>query len=43
MQDLTTGPILRHLVNTGGFMLFTMAFQTLYFLADLYWMGHLGR
>jgi putative MATE family efflux protein len=43
MHDLTTGPILRHLVNTGGFMLFTMAFQTLYFLADLYWMGHLGK
>ncbi|MGD9906118.1 MAG: MATE family efflux transporter [Vicinamibacterales bacterium] len=43
MQDLTTGPILRHLVSTGGFMLFTMAFQTLYFLADLYWMGRLGK
>jgi len=43
MQDLTTGPILRHLVNTGGFMLFTMVFQTLYFLADLYWMGRLGQ
>ena len=43
MQDLTTGPIVRHLVNTGGFMLFTMVFQTLYFLADLYWMGRLGR
>ncbi len=43
MQDLTTGPILRHLLNTGGFMLFTMVFQTLYFLADLYWMGRLGK
>ncbi len=43
MQDLTTGPILRHLMNTGGFMLFTMVFQTLYFLADLYWMGRLGK
>ena len=43
MQDLTTGPILRHLVNTGGFMLFTMLFQTLYFLGDLYWMGRLGK
>jgi putative MATE family efflux protein len=42
MQDLTTGPIVRHLVNTGGFMLFSMMFQTLYFLADLYWMGRLG-
>ena len=43
MQDLTTGPIIRHLVSTGGFMLFTMVFQTLYFLADLYWMGRLGK
>jgi putative MATE family efflux protein len=43
MQDLTTGPILRHLLSTGGFMLFTMVFQTLYFLADLYWMGRLGK
>ena len=43
MQDLTTGPIFRHLLNTGGFMLFTMVFQTLYFLADLYWMGRLGK
>ena len=24
-------------------MLFSMMFQTLYFLADLYWMGRLGR
>jgi putative MATE family efflux protein len=42
MHDLTTGPILRHLLNTGGFMLFSMMFQTLYFLTDLYWMGRLG-
>jgi len=42
MQDLTTGPISRHLLKTTGFMLVTMVFQTLYFLVDLYWMGRLG-
>jgi putative MATE family efflux protein len=43
MNDLTTGSLARHLFATAGFMLFTMVFQTLYFLADLYWMGHLGK
>jgi putative MATE family efflux protein len=43
MQDLTTGSLVRHLFATAGFMLFTMVFQTLYFLADLYWMGRLGK
>src|SRR5436189_6454820 len=42
MQDLTTGPITRHLLKTTGFMLVTMVFQTLYFLVDLYWVGRLG-
>ncbi|HEX2722790.1 MAG TPA: MATE family efflux transporter [Gemmatimonadaceae bacterium] len=42
MQDLTTGPVTRHLLKTTGFMLVTMAFQTLYFLIDLYWVGRLG-
>jgi putative MATE family efflux protein len=43
MQDLTTGSIPRHLLNTTSYMLVTMLFQTLYFLADLYWVGRLGR
>ena len=43
MQDLTTGPISRHLLKTTSFMLVIMVFQTLYFLVDLYWMGKLGR
>lgn len=42
MQDLTTGPLSRHLLKTTGFMLVTMVFQTLYFLIDLYWVGRLG-
>jgi putative MATE family efflux protein len=43
MQDLTTGPITRHLLKTASFMLVTMIFQTLYFLIDLYWVGRLGK
>jgi putative MATE family efflux protein len=42
MQDLTTGPVTRHLLKTMTFMLVTMVFQTLYFLIDLYWVGRLG-
>jgi putative MATE family efflux protein len=42
MQDLTTGPVRRHLLKTTSFMLVTMVFQTLYFLIDLYWVGRLG-
>ena len=43
MQDLTRGPVLGHLLKTASFMLVTMVFQTLYFLADLYWVGRLGK
>lgn len=42
MRDLTTGSVTRHLLKTTSFMLVTMVFQTLYFLADLYWVGRLG-
>ncbi len=42
MQDLTSGPVTRHLLKTTSFMLVTMVFQTLYFLIDLYWVGRLG-
>ena len=42
MEDLTTGPLTRHLLKTTGFMLVMMIFQTLYFLIDLYWVGRLG-
>src|SRR5882672_3200151 len=42
MEDMTTGPITRHLLKTTSFMLVTMVFQTLYFLIDLYWVGRLG-
>src|SRR5687768_12381126 len=42
MQDLTTGPLSRHLLKAASFMLVMMVFQTLYFLIDLYWVGRLG-
>lgn len=43
MRDFTTGSVTRHLLETAGFMLVTMVFQTLYFLVDLYWVGRLGK
>lgn len=43
MRDMTTGSVTRHLLETAGFMLVTMLFQTLYFLVDLYWVGRLGK
>src|SRR5919106_1305106 len=42
MQDLTTGSVSRHLLQTMSFMLVSMVFQTLYVLIDLYWVGRLG-
>ena len=43
MQDLTKGSVLGQLLKMTSFMLVTMAFQTLYFLIDLYWVGRLGK
>jgi putative MATE family efflux protein len=43
MQDLTKGSVLGQLLKMTSFMLVTMAFQTLYFLVDLYWVGRLGK
>ncbi|MCU1284917.1 MAG: efflux family protein [Acidobacteriales bacterium] len=43
MQDLTKGPVTKHLLQFAAFMAVTMLFQTLYFLADLYWVGRLGK
>src|SRR5256712_3106869 len=42
MQDLTTGPITRHLLKTTGFMLVTLLFRPLYSRTALYWLGRLG-
>ena len=42
-NDLTTGPVRRHLIRMAVFMLVTMMVQTAYSLIDMYWVGRLGR
>src|SRR6266704_4921713 len=43
MKDLTQGSVVRHLLHMSAFLAMSMAVQTLYLLADLYWVGHLGK
>src|SRR5262245_11907054 len=43
MKDLTSGPVRRHLAELAGFIAMSTVFQTLYFLADLYFVGRLGK
>jgi putative MATE family efflux protein len=43
MKDLTEGSVTRHLLHMSAFMAVSMLAQTLYLLADLYWVGHLGK
>src|SRR5712691_6423135 len=43
MKDLTKGPVGRHIVQLSAFIALTTMFQTLYFLADLYFVGRLGK
>lgn len=42
MQDLTQGPIRRHLLMMAAPIAIGMLMQTLYFLVDLYFVGRLG-
>src|SRR6185436_1782394 len=42
MKDLTQGSIARHLVSLSLFIALSMAFQTFYYLVDLYFVGRLG-
>lgn len=42
MQDLTEGPIPRHLIHMAIPIAVGMVFQTLYYLVDLYFVGQLG-
>lgn len=42
MHDLTRGPVGAHILRLSGFIALTTVFQTLYFLADLYFVGRLG-
>lgn len=43
MKDLTQGSVLKHLIQMAAFLAVSMAVQTLYLLADLYWVGRLGK
>ena len=43
MKDLTKGPVGGHVLQLATFIAMTMFFQTLYFLADLYFVGRLGK
>ena len=43
MNDLTTGPIARHIVRMALPMAFGMLFQTAYLLIDLYFVAGLGN
>jgi putative MATE family efflux protein len=43
MKDLTQGSVTKHLLNMAAFMTVSMLTQTLYLLADLYWVGRLGK
>src|ERR1700739_2951049 len=43
MKDLTQGSVTRHLLHMSAFMSMSMLAQTLYLLADLYWVGRLGK
>src|SRR2546425_2594137 len=43
MKDLTQGSVTRHLLALSSFMAVSMLFQTLYYLADLYFVGRLGK
>ena len=43
MQDMTKGPVAGHVARLASFIAVSTAFQTLYFLADLYFVGKLGK
>src|SRR5947209_2698723 len=43
MKDLTQGSVIRHLLHMASFLAVSMLVQTLYLLADLYWVGRLGK
>jgi hypothetical protein len=43
VKDLTEGSVIKHLVQMAAFLAVSMLAQTLYLLADLYWVGRLGK
>jgi putative MATE family efflux protein len=43
MKDMTEGSVTKHLLQMSAFLFVSMLAQTLYLLADLYWVGSLGK
>ena len=43
MKDLTKGSVWKNLLQMSAFLAGSMLVQSLYFLADLYWVGKLGK
>jgi putative MATE family efflux protein len=43
MKDMTQGSVTRHLLHMASFMAVSMLVQTVYLLADLYWVARLGK
>lgn len=43
MKDLTKGSVWKNLLQMSAFLAASMLVQSLYFLADLYWVGKLGK
>jgi putative MATE family efflux protein len=43
MKDLTSGPVGRRVLQLAAFIALTMLFQSLYFVADLYFVARLGN
>src|SRR5205085_10395398 len=43
MKELTQSSVTSHLLNMAAFLALSMLVQTLYLLADLYWVGRLGK
>src|SRR5205085_8647798 len=43
MKDLTQGSVIRHFVQVAAFLAVSRLAETLYLLADLYWVGRLGK
>lgn len=43
MKDLTQGSVWGHLLRMSAFLMASMLGQALYLLADMYWVGRLGR
>src|SRR5580693_3068097 len=43
LNDLTQGSVWGNLLRMSGFLMASMLGQALYLLADMYWVGRLGR